>query len=141
MGQFFEFLGNHPLLSAIFFVLLVFLIQDLLSASLSGIRQLNAISATSLINHENAIVVDVREASEFATGHILNAVHIPFSKFTDQVGKLEKYKDVPLIISCRSGARSGSACKQLKKSGFDKLYNLQGGILAWESANLPLTKK
>ncbi|MBT5230022.1 MAG: rhodanese-like domain-containing protein [Methylococcales bacterium] len=141
MGQFAEFLGNHPLLSAVAFVIIVLLIQDVLGASINGIKNLNPVAATGLINHEEAVVLDVREASEFSTGHILNAIHIPFSKLNDQLSKLEKHKDAHIIISCRTGARSGSACKVLKKLGYEKLYNLQGGVVAWEGANLPLTKK
>jgi len=96
--------------------------------------------ATLLINHENAIVLDVREDKEYAQGHILNSVHIPLSMLSDKIGRLEKYRNRPIIASCMSGNRSGRACSMLKKNGFEKVHNLKGGIIAWQNANLPLTK-
>lgn len=141
MGQVVEFVGNNGVLSAIFLFLLIFLAQDVLGTYFSGIQSIGPTMATGLINHEDAVVLDVREEAEFSNGHILNAIHIPFSKIQAQLKKLEKFREKPVIVSCRSGSRSNSVCKQLRKEGFEKLYNLQGGVLAWESANLPLTKK
>jgi rhodanese-related sulfurtransferase len=57
------------------------------------------------------------------------------------MGVLNKYKDKPIIVSCRSGAQSSAACLQLKKAGFTEVFNLKGGILAWQSDNLPVTRK
>ena len=53
----------------------------------------------------------------------------------------DKYKDKPIICSCRSGQRSAQACSMLKKHGFENVYNLRGGMMAWESDSLPVTKK
>ena len=50
----------------------------------------------------------------------------------------EKYKDKPVIVVCRSGSRSASGCAMLKKQGFDQVYNLRGGLMAWKNANLPI---
>ncbi|MGD2084341.1 MAG: rhodanese-like domain-containing protein, partial [Chromatiales bacterium] len=56
-------------------------------------------------------------------------------------GSLKKFKNRPIVVSCRSGAQSATACRQLRKEGFERVYNLHGGILAWESANLPVSHK
>ena len=83
----------------------------------------------------------MRPAADFAKGHIVNAVNIPINGFKNQIGTLQKHKDKPIVISCRSGSQSSLACRQLRKEGFEDVYNLRGGVLAWQSANLPLTRK
>ena len=97
--------------------------------------------ATALINQQDAAIVDVRPAADFAKGHIINAINVPINGFKNQTAALSKFKEKPVIVTCRSGAQSQSACSLLRKSGFAEVYNLKGGILAWESANLPLTRK
>jgi rhodanese-related sulfurtransferase len=96
--------------------------------------------ATQMINQQNALVLDIRQDNEYVGGHIINATHIPLSHLKDRLGELEKHKNKPVIAVCRSGHRSSGACVTLKKAGFESVYNLSGGVLAWESANLPLTK-
>jgi rhodanese-related sulfurtransferase len=103
----------------------------------------NAVSpgeATTLINREDAHIVDVREAGEFAEGHLPNALNIPLAKVAERVGELEKFKDKPIIFCCASGMRSGKASAELKKQGFTKLYNLAGGVDAWVGAGYPVKK-
>jgi rhodanese-related sulfurtransferase len=90
-----------------------------------------------MLNHENAIMVDMREDKDYREGHIVNALHTPDS---NNEAKLNKYRDRPLIVYCRSGNRSAALCRKLKKQGFESVYNLKGGLLAWQRAELPLTK-
>ena len=61
--------------------------------------------------------------------------------FENQLKPLEKHKSRPIVVACRSGAQSATACRILRKHGFEKVHNLRGGVLAWQSANLPLTRK
>ncbi len=96
--------------------------------------------ATQLINREDAHVIDVREAGEFAGGHLPDAVNIPAGQLAERMGDLEKFKGKPLIVCCASGMRSNKACGELKKQGFDKLYNLAGGVDAWVGAGYPIKK-
>ncbi|HLO65136.1 MAG TPA: rhodanese-like domain-containing protein [Azonexus sp.] len=96
--------------------------------------------ATQLINREDAHIVDVREADEFAGGHLPDAINIPAGKLAERIGELEKLKSKPLILCCASGMRSNKACGELKKQGFDKLYNLAGGVDAWVGAGYPIKK-
>lgn len=116
------------------------LLWSFVSDRVGGISQLGTLEATRLIN-EDAVVLDVREDSEWSAGHIPNARHIPMSKLSARLGELEKLKGKPIIVSCRSGHRSARACAMLKKSGFENVHNLAGGIIAWEKANLPITTK
>ncbi len=140
MEQFIEFAGNHTSLFLGFSVVSGLLVWSLLGDQITGITSLLPQEATLLINHEDAVILDVREAKEYAQGHVLNSVHIPLSTLSDKMDRLKKHKDRPIIASCMSGGRSGQACRILKKEGFEKVHNLKGGIVAWQNANLPLIK-
>ena len=139
MPQFVEFVVNHWVLSVTFVALLSLLIWTSF-AHAGGARKISPLDATRLINSENAIVLDVRGDGEFGEGHIVNALHIPQGSLKDRLDKLEKYKKRPIISTCRTGHQSASACSLLRKNGFEKVYSLSGGILAWQNASLPLTK-
>ena len=105
-----------------------------------GIKDVDCVAATQLINHKGALVLDVREDNEYKSGHVLNATHIPLGKLGERIGELEKYKEQPIVVVCRSGNRSCSACSLLGKQVFTQAYNLAGGMMAWQKASLPLEK-
>jgi rhodanese-related sulfurtransferase len=106
----------------------------------SGINEVNTLEATRLMN-EDALLLDVREDNEWAVGRLPNARHIRLGELSKRLSELEKFKDKPVVVYCRSGNRSARACALLKKSGFSNANNLAGGIMAWEQANLPITRK
>jgi len=141
MEQYIEFLGNHYILSAGWVALFILVIYSFIGARLRGYQNANPAMVTNLINHEEAVIVDVREDNEYASGHIINSIHVPLSYLKERLKELEKYKSTPVVVGCKSGQRSGQACATLKKDGFEQVYNLSGGITAWQADNLPLTKK
>ena len=142
MLQYIEFLQANPLLTIAWIGVFIALIFTSVKAGFSTIKKITHQQATLLINRENAIVVDVRNESEFKKGHILNSKLLPLSKLkNNELGNLEKDKDTPIIVVCNTGMTSTQACQMLQKSGFTNVHNLQGGITQWQSANLPLTKK
>ena len=104
-------------------------------------QNLTPAQATLLMNREDALMLDVRETAEWSSGHIPGARHITLAQLEKRMSEIEKFKDRPVIICCASGNRSSSACGQLKKGGFAKVFSLAGGISAWLEANLPLTTK
>ncbi len=106
-----------------------------------GIKEVDTAQAMNLINREDAFLLDVREQSEYDGGHIINSRLIPAGKLKDRVGELEKYRDKPIIVVCRSGNRATPITSWLGKQGFAKTYLLTGGVLAWQKAKLPLQKK
>jgi len=116
------------------------LLWSFLGNRIRGIREVDSTGALQLINHKNAIVLDVREDSEFKAGHLLNSKWIPLGKLRDRLGELEKYRDQPVVVVCRSGNRSGTACSILGKAGFLQAYNLAGGVMDWQKRKLPLEK-
>ena len=105
-----------------------------------GIKDVNTVEAIELINHKNAVILDVREEAEYKSGHLLNAKWLPLGKLDDRIGELERYRDKPIVVVCRSGQRSASACSKLSKQGFTQAYNLAGGVMGWQKSNLPLEK-
>lgn len=139
-AQLLEFATRHLFLVAGFAGVTILLLWSLLGAGLGGVQALVPQQAALLINHEDAVILDVREDSEYTQGHILNAIHIPLGALSGKIDKLNKYRDRPIIASCMTGSRSSSACSTLKKNGFENLYNLKGGVMAWQNANLPLVK-
>ncbi len=103
--------------------------------------QLSPLEATLLINREDAIVIDIRDPGEYAQGHVPNARHIPAGELARRSGELEKWKNQPLILCCATGARSSSALQTLRQAGFDRLYNLRGGMMEWQKAGQPTSRK
>lgn len=87
--------------------------------------------------NEAVIVVDVRTSEEFAhEGHIFSSRLLPLSYLRQRSDELPK--DKPIVVVCRSGERSQVACEQLAALGFTDIFNLAGGIDAWQQAKLPL---
>ena len=138
MQQLIEFTMNHWILVLALILVSGLLVHNLLQGNKGSVDPLGA---TDMINHQDAVVVDVRPAADFQKGHIINAINIPSNGFSNQINTLNKHKDQVIIINCRSGSQSQTACQQLRKAGFEKVFNLHGGILAWQNANLPITRK
>lgn len=105
-----------------------------------GMGGLTADAAVQLINREKAVVVDVCEADEFAAGHVVGAKNIPLAQLEEKLAGAVKNKTLPLILVCKSGARSGRAVAIAKKLGFERAQSLAGGMGAWRTANLPVEK-
>lgn len=102
---------------------------------------LTPINATMLINREDAITIDVRAQGDFDKGHLPNARHLPLVDLERRSTELEKFRARPLILYCNSGASAIKGISTLKKAGFEKLYNLRGGLYEWEKAGYPITRK
>ena len=134
-----EFYSNHLLLVMAFFAILAMLIASEFRRFFSNVKEVAPSEATRLLNHENAIMVDMRSDKEYRDGHVVNAIHAPPDS-GEAVSRLDKYRDRPLILYCRSGQQSARLSGQLSKQGFDTVYHLKGGIQAWQQADLPLSK-
>ncbi len=139
MEQLAEFISNHALLVVTFVALVGALIWNIFFDPVNK-SAVDALQSTTLINHNDGIMVDVRSIAEFNKGHVVNAINIPLNGFAKQIQQLEKYKDKPIIVACRSGSRSAMACKMLMKAGFQDVHNLRGGMMAWQSAGLPIKR-
>lgn len=103
-------------------------------------NEVGTLEATRLLNQGTTLVLDVRDASEFAAGHLPRARHIPLKELASRIEEIGKYKERAVLVTCRNGPRSGSASKVLKRAGFSTVYQLKGGIVAWQQASLPVEK-
>ena len=134
------FLLDNLALVALFLASGALLIWPEISRFAGGAASVGTLEATRLMNQPGALVLDVREGTEFASGHLPRARHIPLSELPKRLGEIAKFKEKPVIITCRSGGRSGSACRALKNAGFTSVFNLKGGVSAWQQASLPLER-
>jgi rhodanese-related sulfurtransferase len=135
-----EFVANNLFLFSLLASILMLLLWNFFGDALSGVKMLLPDDVTRLINKDDAQVIDLRSQKEFESGHIIDAVHINAKDLDDQIKKLNKYKDKGIILCCASGGVSVKEVRKLMQTGFEKVYCLKGGILAWQQASLPLTK-
>ena len=105
-----------------------------------GGPSVDTLQATLLMNQQDATVIDVREPAEFESGHIINARNIPLSQVEARAGEVKKNKAKPVVVYCASGIKSAAAVAALKRSGYEQVFNLAGGIAAWKQAGLPTEK-
>lgn len=141
MSQFFEFVGNHPLLIAAFAATLGILIYTETVRLTSGVKSLTPFAATQLMNEGNTVFLDVRDDAEFKKGHVLDARNIPVGSIEKRIQELNKVKEKEIVVYCDSGMRSQKAISALRKNGFEKLHQLGGGLVAWEKASLPVVTR
>lgn len=81
-----------------------------------------------------AIILDAREAKEYDTSHIKDAIHIGYDNFDiGIVSEIIKNKDEQIVVYCSIGVRSDDIAKKLKKTGYTNVYNLYGGIFEWKN--------
>ena len=95
--------------------------------------------AVSLINADKAVWVDVRDASEFAAGHMVDAINIPHPKLASELDRLEKHRDQVLILVDKMGQHAGAAGRLLGAQGY-VVRRLSGGAAEWRNQSLPLVK-
>ena len=93
--------------------------------------------AINLINAQQGVFLDLRDAADYKQGHIVDALHIPAGKLTDRMAELEKYRGKPIVLVCKMGQQSGAAGQQLKAQKFEKVYKMSGGMMEWSNLQLP----
>lgn len=140
MSQYLEFASNHPVLVAAFALVLIMLVMNEINLATRGFKDISPNDVTRLMNHGDTLLLDIRGIGEHREGHIVDSLHIPASELPDRINELDKYRNSHIIAYCRSGSRSASACKILKRKGFEHVHNLGGGIMAWQSDKLPVSK-
>ncbi|TVT34713.1 rhodanese-like domain-containing protein [Marinobacter vinifirmus] len=138
MDRLFEFVVNHYILVSVFVALLLAL---LVLESRRGGAKISAQGAVSLINKDEAVVVDIRDRKDFGEGRITGSLNIPLSGIKGRANELSKHKDKQIIVVDKMGQHSAMAVKYLKEEGFTDVVRLNGGIADWKASNLPLVKK
>jgi rhodanese-related sulfurtransferase len=144
MDQIIEFATSTTLISILsiaWVAIVVLIIYSYVGAALSPIKELSTHDATLLMNKEDAIVLDIRVAKEFKAGHILGSRQLKAEELKNgDFAKLENSKDKPIIVVCAMGVSAKKTAAQLLKVGFEKVTVLKGGMNAWQSASLPVSK-
>lgn len=134
-----EFIGNHPILIGAFAAVLTFIVINEVRRK-SGSREISAKDAVRLINDENALVLDIREAGDYQTGHIINAKNVPFSRLSEETASVGGDVNRPVIVYCKSGMNSQAACGKLQAAGYTRVYCLKNGLFGWQEENLPVER-
>ena len=140
MGQIVDFIFNHPFLVAAFVALVIMLIMNEFKRKLLGFKDVGPNDAVRMMNQDGAVILDVREDKEYQEGHILNAIHIPLGLLESRLDELEEHKSKPIIVYCRTGQRSAKAGVILQRQGYQSIFKLGGGMMAWTGANMPVSR-
>ncbi len=137
MESFIVFLGQQwMLVGALLSCVLLLVFHD---SKRSG-TAVSPQAAVNLINQQDAVVIDLRDAKDYKTGHIVDAINVPFASVDSRMGELEAYKEKPLILVCKMGQHSGGVGKKLAAKGFTGVNRMSGGMMEWQSQQLPLVK-
>lgn len=134
--DFLIFISEQFWLVAAFLVLLYLFIWN---EKRRGGRTLTAHEVTRLINKGEAVVVDVRESTDFGAGHIVGSLNIPHNKINDRWEELLSHKDKLIVLVDRMGQHAGSVGNTLRTKEF-QVARLQGGMMEWQNQNLPVVK-
>ncbi len=140
MEQVLTFIGNHPVLTGAFAVVLAALIASEMGRMARRWKELDSHQAILLMNREDPLILDVSSSKDYAEGHILNAENVTPSRLEAGNQKLMKYRDRPVLVYCKNGQISPQMASRLTKLGFEQVHVLKGGLAQWRSDNQPVTR-
>jgi len=106
-----------------------------------GVKMINVKDAVLLSNRETCTIIDVRSEEKFNTGHIPDAINIPFVKLPESIAKLKNKSKNTVLLYCGSGNSSGKAMKLLSEKGFESVMSIEGGFSEWVKLQLPISHK
>jgi rhodanese-related sulfurtransferase len=136
----FEFVKENAVFVGVAIGSGIALLWPLLNRGASGVANVSATEAVMLMSRAKPLILDVRDATEFASGHIQGAKNIPVAELAGRIKEIEKFKDKPVLVHCQRGTRAKTACDILRAQQFSQLNNLQGGLGTWVEAKMPLIK-
>lgn len=96
------------------------------------------VSQVPTLQSQGTLLIDVRQPDEYALGHAPGSTLIPLGQLAQRLPELVGYKNKPVALICHSGNRSGKAQKLLQQAGFTATSNVEGGMVAWQKAGLPV---
>jgi rhodanese-related sulfurtransferase len=98
------------------------------------------VKAAAELQKKGGLLLDVRQPDEYVEGHAPDSKLVPLARIKSRMAELTPYKDKPVAVICRSGRRSALAVSELREAGFTQVQNVDGGMLAWQKAGLPLVQ-
>ena len=135
-----DFAGRNQLLVLILVGITLALGYTEVARLFRGFKSLRPGELAPLVNQENALVVDLRPIADFDKGHIAGSKNVTMSQFDPESKQLNAAKGLPVVLVCKTGQTATGAAARLKKAGFERVYVLDGGITAWQDAQLPLAR-
>lgn len=134
--EFFDFISEQWVLVSVFVVLIyLFAINERIKSG----KPISPHVVTRMINADEAVLVDIRDAKEFKVGHIAGGINIPQAKLMDHLAELEVHREKAIIIVDKVGQQSGAAGRKLKQKEFH-VFRLTGGMMEWNNQKLPVVK-
>lgn len=134
------FAGRNPMLSLALVGLTVAIIATEIARLFRGYKSLKPSELTHMINAGGTTVIDLSAAADFEKGHIAGSRNVQPAQLTPSHKLLASAKQTPVVLVCRTGNASATAAKALKKAGFEQVFVLDGGLPAWQAADLLLVK-
>lgn len=96
------------------------------------------VKQAAAMHSSGALLLDVRETDEYAQAHAPGSTLIPLGQLQQRLQEIDRHKNTPVVLICRSGRRSEQAQKILEKAGFSATVNVEGGMNSWQKAGLPV---
>jgi rhodanese-related sulfurtransferase len=140
VDQVIEFAGNHGMMVAGFFAIILLLIWTEISKYTRGYTELTPIQAVQKINQGKTTIVDISTAADFSKGHLAGSKHIALSRFNQADPDIEKMKSDAVLVVCKNGQTAHSAAAKLVKLGVTDVAVLKGGTAQWSSDSYPLAR-
>jgi rhodanese-related sulfurtransferase len=138
MALFLEFVSQQWILVAALSVVVFMLFFH--ESRKSG-AALSPQQAITMVNAQQGLFLDIRDAGDYKQGHIVDALHLPAAKLETRIGELEKHKSKPIVLVCKMGQQASAAGKTLKANGFEHVYKMTGGMMEWSNLQLPTISK
>jgi len=139
MDRLLEYISHHPWYAGGALVAALLVIVYEFRARNENMAAISPQEAVRLMN-QGAVVIDLRPADAFATGHVAGARQMSGEQILKAGDTLKKQKEKLVLVYDDNGSLGASAVRQLAAQGFTKAFNLRGGIAAWRAENLPLSK-
>lgn len=140
MEQVLTFIGNHPLLTGAFAVVLAALLATEMGRLTRRWKELDTHQAILLMNRQEPLILDVSTSKDFAEGHIIGAEHMPPSRLEAGNQALIKAKEKPILLYCKNGQVAPQMANRLSKLGFEQVHVLKGGLTQWRADSQPISR-
>ena len=139
MQEYIPFIQENLILVVAWVGLLLAIIVTVVKQRMAGYKYATPSEATLLVNHHDALLIDVRNKDEFRSGHIAGSVHISAKDIRENnFAQIESKKTTPIIVVCKAGQTAVGSANLLIKAGFEQVHVLKDGLIAWNEAKLPL---
>lgn len=139
MERLFEYANHHPWLAGALVLVSILVIVYEMRVQSETKASVSPQDMVRLMN-QGALLIDLRPLEQYSAGHVGGARHMSGEQILQAADTLKKYKEKAVVVYDDTGSLSASAVRQLAAQGFTKAFNLRGGLAAWRTENLPLTR-